>query len=122
MAVLDLSNTQARHAVTHYRVRSRFRHFTEIDVYLETGRTHQIRVHLNANKLPIIGDKTYNPSNKIAKETPHELIETIRGFPRQALHSKKLSFKEMDTDEIISFEAKTPDDINVLVNTIKKHI
>ena len=114
--------SDGKEAISIINLNKNLGNYSVLDILIKTGRTHQIRVHLNANKLPIIGDKTYNPSNKIAKETPHELIETIRGFPRQALHSKKLSFKEMDTDEIISFEAKTPDDINVLVNTIKKHI
>ena len=114
--------SDGKEAISKIKLNKNLGNYSVLDILIKTGRTHQIRVHLNANKLPIIGDKTYNPSNKIAKETPHELIETIRGFPRQALHSKKLSFKEMDTDEIISFEAKTPDDIDVLVNTIKKHI
>ena len=70
-----------------------------------THMMDQIRVHLNANQLPIIGDKSYNPSNKIAKDTPQELAEIIKNFPRQALHSKKLSFKDIDTNEIVSFVA-----------------
>ena len=111
-----------KEAVSLVSLKKNLGSYSVLGVTIKTGRTHQIRVHLDSNKLPIIGDKTYNPSNKVAKKTPQELIEIIRNFPRQALHSKKLSFVDVDTNEIVSFEAKIPDDIDDLVNTIKKHI
>ena len=93
-----------------------------LDVSIKTGRTHQIRVHLASKKLPIIGDKTYNPSGNIAKNTPKELIDLIRNFPRQALHSSKLSFVDPETHEDISFDAPIPQDIKNLISQLKKHI
>ena len=74
-----------------------------IECKLHTGRTHQIRVHLSWKKLPIIGDKTYNPSNNIAKGTNMDLVKTIKEFSRQALHSYHLSFRDIDTDKIVSY-------------------
>ncbi len=113
--------SDGKEALTFVKLNESLNNYSLLDVRIETGRTHQIRVHLGNKKLPIIGDKTYNPSNNIAKETPKELIETIRTFPRQALHSYQLSFMDMDTDEMMSFVAPLPDDIKKLIETLKKH-
>ena len=99
-----------------------FNNYSLLNISIKTGRTHQIRVHLASKKLPIIGDKTYNPSANIAKNTPKELIELIRNFPRQALHSSKLSFVDPETHEDISFNAPIPQDIKNLISQLKKHI
>ena len=113
--------SNGKDALTFVKLNESLNNYSLLDVRIETGRTHQIRVHLSNKKLPIIGDKTYNPSNNVAKETPKELIETIRNFPRQALHSYQLSFMDMDTDEMMSFSAPLSDDIKKLIETIKKH-
>ena len=113
--------SNGKDALTFVKLNESLNNYSLLDVRIETGRTHQIRVHLSNKKLPIIGDKTYNPSNNVAKETPKELIETIRTFPRQALHSYQLSFMDMDTDEMMSFSAPLPDDIKKLIETLKKH-
>tara|TARA_Y100000992_G_scaffold301089_1_gene271152 strand:+ start:5220 stop:6155 length:936 start_codon:yes stop_codon:yes gene_type:complete len=113
--------SDGKEALTFAKLNENLNNYSLLDVRIETGRTHQIRVHLSSKKLPIIGDKTYNPSNNIAKETPKELIEIIRTFPRQALHSYKLSFMGMDSDEMMSFVAPLPDDIQKLIKTLKKH-
>jgi len=113
--------SDGKEAITFVKLNESLINYSLLDVRIETGRTHQIRVHLGSKKLPIIGDKTYNPSNNIAKETPKELIETIRTFPRQALHSYQLSFMNMDSDEMVSFVAPLPDDIQKLIKTLKKH-
>ena len=113
--------SDGKEALTFVKLNESLINYSLLDVRIETGRTHQIRVHLGSKKLPIIGDKTYNPSNNIAKETPKELIETIRTFPRQALHSYQLSFMNMDSDEMVSFVAPLPDDIQKLLKTLKKH-
>ena len=113
--------SNGKDALTFVKLNESLNNYSLLDVRIETGRTHQIRVHLSNKKLPIIGDKTYNPSNNVAKETPKELIETIRTFPRQALHSYQLSFMDMDTDEMMSFSATLSDDIKKLIETLKKH-
>jgi 23S rRNA pseudouridine1911/1915/1917 synthase len=96
--------------------------YSLLDISIKTGRTHQIRVHLSSKKLPIIGDKTYNPSSNIAKGTPMVLTDIIRDFPRQALHSYHLSFEDIDTNETRTFEAPIPDAITNLCNILEKHI
>ncbi len=125
--LMTVSDFRGKKAITNYKT---LKVFTQKDIpkislfecELETGRTHQIRVHLANKKLPIIGDKTYNSAGNIAKETSQELTESIRSFPRQALHSSNLSFKDMSSDSIISFGSDLPNDIKTLINTIKKHI
>ena len=111
-----------KEAYSFIKLEEDFNNYSLLDVSIKTGRTHQIRVHLASKKLPIIGDKTYNPSGNIAKNTPKELIYLIRNFPRQALHSNKLSFVDPETHEDISFDAPIPQDIKNLISQLKKHI
>ena len=111
-----------KEAYSFIKLEEDFTNYSLLDVSIKTGRTHQIRVHLASKKLPIIGDKTYNPSGNIAKNTPKELIYLIRNFPRQALHSSKLSFVDPETHEDISFDAPIPQDIKNLISELKKHI
>ena len=111
-----------KEAYSFIKLEKDFNNYSLLDVSIKTGRTHQIRVHLASKKLPIIGDKTYNPSGNIAKNTPKELIDLIRNFPRQALHSSKLSFVDPETHEDISFDAPIPQDIKNLISQLKKHI
>ena len=124
---MTVSDFNGKEAITNYKTLELFENnkmptLSLVECKLETGRTHQIRVHLANKKLPIIGDKTYNSAGNIAKETSQELTESIRSFPRQALHSCNLSFKDISSDNIISFESELPNDIKTLINTIKKHI
>jgi 23S rRNA pseudouridine1911/1915/1917 synthase len=111
-----------KEAHSFIRLEEDFNNYSLLDVSIKTGRTHQIRVHLASKKLSIVGDKTYNPSGNIAKNTPEELIEVIRDFPRQALHSSKLSFLDPETHEDISFNVLIPQDIKNLISQLKKHI
>ena len=69
-----------------------------------------------------IGDKTYNPSSNVAKGTSKSLINIIRDFSRQALHSHHLSFEDMDTNKIVSYEASISDDMQNLITNLEKHI
>ena len=114
--------SDGKEAISFVKLYENLGNYSIVDVSIETGRTHQIRVHLANKKLPIIGDKTYNSAGNIAKETSQELTDSIRSFPRQALHSCNLSFKDISSDNIISFESDLPNDIKTLINTIKKHI
>ena len=95
--------------------------YSLLNVSILTGRTHQIRVHLANNQLPIIGDKTYNPAGRIAKNTSSELIEIIRNFPRQALHSFQLSFFDPYLNNDVSFFSDMHKDMLKLLDEIKKH-
>lgn len=110
-----------KEALTFVKTSERVGNYSILDIAIETGRTHQIRVHLLSKKLPIIADITYDPSRTIAKETSSELIEIIRSFPRQALHARFLSFDCPETQKKMSFEIPIPTDIQNLIKDIKKH-
>lgn len=108
-----------RHAVTHYRVGERFRAHTLLKLKLETGRTHQIRVHMSHIKHPIVGDPTYGGKAKVTKGMTAELMDMIRRFKRQALHAFRLSFTHPLTHELVSYEIDLPDDMKVLLEAMR---
>ena len=108
-------------AITDVKLNQSFNNYSLLDVSIKTGRTHQIRVHLSSRKLPIIGDKTYDPAKTVTKGTSSELIEIIRSFPRQALHASLLSFECPDTKKKLSYEIPIPLDIKNLISSLKKH-
>lgn len=115
MAVRD----DGRDAVTHYRLRERFRAHTLLECRLETGRTHQIRVHMAHLKHPIIGDPTYGGSLKLPKGATAELVEQLRGFKRQALHAETLEFAHPGTGEPLRCNAPMPADMQALVKALQ---
>ena len=110
---------QGRDAVTHYRVRERFRAHTVVECRLETGRTHQIRVHMMHAKHPLIGDPLYGGSFKLPKAATPELAEALRGFKRQALHAEKLEFAHPVDGRIISTQADIPADMQALIGALR---
>jgi 23S rRNA pseudouridine1911/1915/1917 synthase len=114
MAVRD----DGREAVTHFRLRERFRAHTLLECRLETGRTHQIRVHMAHLKHPIIGDPLYGGPLKLPKGATPELIEALRGFKRQALHAETLEFAHPVTGEPVRCTAPIPDDLRALVKVL----
>ena len=109
-----------KEAITHVKSIKSYGGYSLLDVEIETGRTHQIRTHLAYKKLPIIGDKTYNTRKIIAKDTPDELKDFIRSFPRQALHAHKIGFKLPDSEDCVVFESKIPKDFKELITTLEK--
>ena len=110
-----------KEALTFIKSSERIGNYSILDIAIETGRTHQIRVHLSSKKLPIIGDHTYDPGRTIAKESSEELIKIIRSFSRQALHARFLSFLCPKTEKEISFNIPVPGDMENLTTNIKKH-
>ena len=110
---------QGKQAVTHYRVRERFRAHTLVECRLETGRTHQIRVHMAYAKHPLIGDPLYGGSFKLPKAATPELVEALRGFRRQALHAEKLSFRHPVSGEAVTTESPMPDDMQALLSALR---
>ena len=108
-----------KHAITHYRLRERFRLHTLIQCNLETGRTHQIRVHLAHIGHPLVGDPLYGGSLRLPKRATPELVAALRGFRRQALHAERLSFEHPMTGEASSFEAARPEDMDVLISALR---
>ncbi|HET9692998.1 MAG TPA: 23S rRNA pseudouridine(1911/1915/1917) synthase RluD [Steroidobacteraceae bacterium] len=100
-----------REAVTHYRVIKRFRAHTHVRVQLETGRTHQIRVHLTHIGYPLVGDKVYGGRLALPKGIGEELRQALREFPRQALHAARLQFEHPVTHEPLELAAALPADM-----------
>ena len=108
-----------RDAVTHYRLRERFRAHTLLECRLETGRTHQIRVHMQHLKHPIIGDPLYGGPLKLPKGATPELVDTLRGFKRQALHAETLEFAHPVGGEPVRCSAPMPADMQALVAVLR---
>ena len=107
-------------AVTHFRLRERFRNHTALECRLETGRTHQIRVHMQHLKHPIVGDPLYGGSFKLPKGASEELIAALRGFKRQALHAEVLEFAHPVTGEPIRCSAPVPADMQELMRLLRE--
>lgn len=102
-------------AVTHYRVARRFGHHTHISVRLETGRTHQIRVHLAHRHYPLIGDPVYGGRPRVPGGASPRLVETLRSFPRQALHARELRLVHPRSGEDMAFDCPLPEDMRTLL-------
>lgn len=108
-----------RDAVTHYNVKERFQHFTRVQAQLETGRTHQIRVHFTYIGFPLVGDPVYMSRVKVPAGASELLTDTLRGFKRQALHAAKLGLVHPRTKEEMLFEAPWPADFTTLVEVLR---
>lgn len=106
-------------AVTHYRVSERLRGYTLIRCTLETGRTHQIRVHLAHLRHPLVGDPVYGGRPRLAKGMGEEAIAAVQGFRRQALHAQRLGLTHPISGEALSWEAAVPEDLAALIATLR---
>jgi len=109
-----------KRAVTHYRLRERFRAHTLVQCQLETGRTHQIRVHMAHIQHPLVGDPLYGGGLKLPKGASEPLIAALRGFRRQALHAEKLSFVHPATGETMTFTTPRPPDMEALIDALRQ--
>jgi 23S rRNA pseudouridine1911/1915/1917 synthase len=105
-------------AVTHYRVRRRYEHFTHLEVSLETGRTHQIRVHLAHEGYPLAADPLYGRRPSRLSGITGSMREALEGLGRQALHARTLTFRHPKDSEPQSFEAPLPDDFQRLLRAL----
>ncbi|WP_337244534.1 23S rRNA pseudouridine(1911/1915/1917) synthase RluD [Luteimonas sp. gir] len=108
-----------REAVTHYRLRERFRAHTALECRLETGRTHQIRVHMAHLRHPILGDPLYGGALKLPKGASEETAAMLRGFRRQALHAETLEFRHPTTGEAVRCSAPLPADMQALLKALR---
>ncbi len=111
-----------KEAMTHYRVAKRFAKHTLLKVKLETGRTHQIRVHMSHINHPIVGDQVYGGRYKPIAGASEMLSETLRGFKRQALHAARLGVVHPETGENISWECDMPADMRHLVEVLTQEM
>jgi len=105
-------------AVTHYRVVQRFSHYTLVRVKLETGRTHQIRVHMAHIRYPLLGDPVYGGRFQMPPNCSERLEKELRSFKRQALHAAKLGLHHPVTDEYLEWEQPLPDDMSRLLEAL----
>lgn len=108
-------------AVSHYRVLQRFRAHTHVRVQLETGRTHQIRVHMTHVGFPLVGDPLYGGRFRIPTAANPTLVEELRAFPRQALHARFLELKHPLNGTSMKWEVPLPDDISWLLQLLRQN-
>lgn len=109
-----------KEAITHYRIQEKLANFTVVNVKLETGRTHQIRVHMAHQRHPLIGDSVYGGRLRLPKGASDVLIEVLRGFSRQALHAQRLSLSHPSTEEMMGWSAELPQDMQTLINVLQQ--
>lgn len=114
-------NERGKAACTHYKIIEKFKRHTWVDVKLDTGRTHQIRVHFSAKNFPLVGDFVYAPRVQRVANVPEELNQTLCDFPRQALHAYRLAFKHPITHEALNWQIDMPDDMQALINNLRKY-
>jgi len=114
-----LSN--GKEAVTHYRVINRYTNHSHVKAILETGRTHQIRVHLSHIGHPLIGDPLYGGSLRFPKKACKEMKDALQAFQRQALHSKKLTLLHPETGNSMTWKTDLPFDMKELLNTLTEY-
>jgi len=109
-----------KEAVTHYRVEERFRAHTLVRVQLETGRTHQIRVHMAHQHFPVLGDPVYGGRLRLPKGGDDTFREVLSGFRRQALHATQLGLVHPGSGELMSWHAAVPDDMARLIAVLQQ--
>ena len=109
-------------AITHYTVLERFRAHTYISVKLETGRTHQIRVHFAWRRHPLVGDPTYGGRLALPAGATEPLVDALRSFRRQALHATRLGFEHPATGEAMLLEAPPPGDFESLLAVMREDV
>lgn len=108
-------------AITHYRIKERFRGYTRIQVKLETGRTHQIRVHMAYLRYPLVGDPVYGGRLKMPPDCPEPLQAFLLGFRRQALHALRLGLSHPDSGEWLSWETPVAEDMQRLNSLLRDY-
>ncbi len=111
---------QGKPAITHYRVAERFRNHTLLDIRLESGRTHQIRVHMAHIRYPLVGDPVYGGRLRIPAGCGEELADILRTFRRQALHAGRLGLVHPVTGEAMEWHSPLPDDMVQLTGALRE--
>lgn len=116
MAVNEING---KDAITHYRLGERFRQHTHVFLKLETGRTHQIRVHMAHIGYPLLGDQLYNKRVMVPPKAGDALIQQIRSFKRQALHAYLLGIEHPVSGEYMEWRADLPEDMQQMIESLR---
>jgi len=114
-------SSNGKEAVTHYRVIDRYQNHTHVKAILETGRTHQIRVHLSHIGYPLIGDSMYGGKVRFPRKADAILKKALVNFKRQALHSRKLTLAHPISGELMSWKAPLPEDMLALLDVLNDY-
>jgi len=122
MAVWESGLGKSRPAVTHYRVLEKFARHTLLRCKLETGRTHQIRVHLAWRGYPLVGDQTYGGRLQTPRGASESLVDVLRNFKRQALHATQLGFIHPEHKKYYQWQIPVPTDLQKLLDTLKEDL
>jgi len=117
--MMSVKTTRGKAAVTNFKVLGRFDQFTLVELTLETGRTHQIRVHLSSINHPVVGDQVYGGKERISGVKEVKIRKIIRKLGRQALHAKVLGFMHPETGKYMEFQAPVPDDFQMVLDALK---
>ena len=112
--------SSGKEAISRFKKVKSLRGYSLVEVLLETGRTHQIRVHLSYLGFPIVGDNTYGGRRKYVKGTSENLRSKINQFKRQALHASSLTFIHPSTKEVLTFDSELPEDMEQLIRALKE--
>lgn len=108
-----------KNAITHWRVMEAYKYLSLVKCRLETGRTHQIRVHLASIGHPILGDSVYGKFRNFAKDYPEHVKQALKAYEGQALHAQKLGFKHPKTEAWMEFNAPLPKDMEKVLKVLK---
>jgi 23S rRNA pseudouridine1911/1915/1917 synthase len=114
-------SSHGKEAVTHYRVLDRYRNHTHVKAILETGRTHQIRVHLSHIGYPLIGDPMYGGKLRFPKKADEALKDALVDFKRQALHARKLTLTHPISGKLMSWKAPLTEDMLALLDVLNDY-
>jgi 23S rRNA pseudouridine1911/1915/1917 synthase len=112
---------EGKEAITHYEVAERFSYFTRLRVKLETGRTHQIRVHMSHNRFPLVGDPLYGGKGLRSSVVNQSVLAAVKAFPRQALHASQLTLVHPHTLEICQWQVPLPEDMHALLSLMRQY-
>lgn len=115
---MAVRETGGKPAITTYRILKKFQAHTYLSIFLDTGRTHQIRVHLMHIHHPVLGDQTYGKRIHPKGRLPEHVLKTIQSFKRQALHAFRLKFKHPVTGDALTFVAPLPEDMQTLIDVL----
>jgi 23S rRNA pseudouridine1911/1915/1917 synthase len=113
---------QGKQAITHFSIQKQYHYFTLLDVTLMTGRTHQIRVHMDHINHPVVGDPLYGGQSRLPAGVTDSVRVAVKQFKRQALHACKLSFMHPESQESLTFTAELPDDFSELLKTLDTNL